>query len=217
MSELAEITVSAHGSVSEMPDGIRIDMSVVAENADYAQTIDQLNQKVGAINTALLNARIEASATTQSYAITEVWSDPYDQDKRKFQGYRTTQKMAVTIGVDKELLRRAIVGLAMCSGSPSVDITFIVQDTDPMEKAARQAAVKRARESANDLADAAGLKLVSVKSINFTSSNRPRGNGLYVSELAQFSVPTAPEVAPDAISHDETVKMIWLAAPASMA
>lgn len=213
MSELAEITVTANGSASAMPDGIRIDMSVLAEKADYAQTLDNLNQAVSAINSALRDAGIENQATTQSYAIEEVWSNRHDEDKRKFQGYRGKQKMAVTIGVDKELLGLAILGLAGCSGNPSVNITFVVQNTDPMERAARLAAVRRARDSAGDLAEAACLKLVSVKSISFTSNQNSLGSGLHVSELAQYSVPAMPEVMPDAICHDESVKMIWLALP----
>jgi uncharacterized protein YggE len=216
MSELAEITVTAHGSISEMPDGIRIDMEVAAQTVNYAQTLDQLNQAVFAINAALKGAGIETPATTQSYAISEVWSNPYDEDKRKLEGYRGAQKMSVTIGMDRDLLGRAIVRLAACHGNPNVNITFVFQNIDSLERAARLNAVKRARESASDLAEAAGLKIVSVKSINFTSSQNVRGSSLHVSELAQFDIPSTPEVVPDAISHSESVKVIWLAAPASM-
>lgn len=212
MNELAEITVTAYGNVNEMPDGIRIDMAVVVQQEDYTQTLDVLNQSVAAINSALREAGIEDPATTQSYAISEVWSKPYDQEKRKFEGYQGTQKMSVTIGMDKTLMGRAIVGLAACKGNPSVDVTFVVQNTDGMEKAARLCAVKRARESASDLAEAAGLTLVSVKSINFTGSQKSRGSGLYLSELSQYDIPSAPDVTPDAISHSESVKVVWLAA-----
>ena len=213
MTELAEITVTANASVSKMPDGIRIDMSVLAQKMDYAQTLDQLNYAVAAINASLKDVGISDPTTTQSYEIKEIWSDPYDDEKRKFQGYRGTQKMAVTIGVDKALLGRAIMGLASCKGNPRVSIAFIVKNTDGMEKQARLSAARRAREAATDLAEAAGLRLVSVKSINFTSSQKSQDSGLYVSDLAQYSVPTAPDVRPDAISHSESVKMIWLAEP----
>ena len=211
MTDLAEITVTANGSVSEMPDGIRIGMSVVAQKLDYAQTLNDLNQMVAAINLALEKAEVLEPATTQSYDVSEIWSDPYDEDKRKLQGYRGKQKMAVSIGLDNSLLGRIVAGLAACKGNPSVDITFIVQNTDKLEQMARLKAVKRARESANDLANAAGLKLVSVKSISFSSNQKSLSAGLHLSDLNQFDVPSAPSVKPYAISHNESVKMIWLA------
>jgi uncharacterized protein len=217
MNDLAEITVTATGSVKEMPDGIRIDMTVNAQKADYAQTLEQLNQMVVAVNAALAKARVNSEATTQSYEITEVWTDPYDEDKRKLLGYRGKQKMSVTIEMDNEVLGRAIVELSACKGNPNIGVTFVVQNTEPMEKTARITAVKKARDSAGDLADAAGLKLVAVKSITYTSTQNANGSSLYVSELALFDVPTMPMVKPDAVSHKEGVKMIWLAAPMNAA
>lgn len=213
MNELAEVTVTATGSVKEMPDGIRIDMTANAQKTDYAQTLEQLNQMVAAIDAALKRAQVAKEATTQNYSMTEVWSDPYNEDKRKLLGYRGTQKMSVTIGMDNELLGRAIIELSACTGNPNIDVTFVVQNTAPMEKTARITAVKKARESASDLADAAGLKLVAVKSITYTSTQKPKGSSLYVSELARFDVPSMPTVRPDAVSHEEGVKMIWLAEP----
>jgi uncharacterized protein len=213
MNELAEITVTATGSVKEMPDGIRIDMTANAQKAGYAQTLEQLNEMVAAIDAALKKARVANEATTQNYSMTEVWTDPYNEEKRKLLGYRGTQKMSVTIEMDNELLGRAIIELSTCRGNPNIDVTFVVQNTGPMEKTARITAVKKARESASDLADAAGLKLVAVKSISYTSNKKTSDSSLYVSELAQFEVPTMPTVRPDAVSHEEGVKMIWLAAP----
>ena len=69
MNELAEITVTATGRVNDMPDGIRIDMTVNTQQSDYSQALDHLNQMVSAVNTALSKAGVNSEATTQAYSI----------------------------------------------------------------------------------------------------------------------------------------------------
>ena len=79
-----------------------------------------------------------------------------------------------------------------------------------MEKFARISAVLNAKEAAGDLADASDLKLMAVKSINFTGSRSAYGSGF---SLASCDMASTPEVTPDVISHEESVQMVWLAEP----
>jgi uncharacterized protein YggE len=215
MNEIAEITVTATSSVKEMPDGIRLDMTVNAQSVNYALASEQLNQKVFAVNAALAQVCARTEATTKSYSIDEVWTDPYDEDKRKLIGYRGTQKLSITIDLNNDLLGRALAVLSTCDGNPNIGVTFVVRNTEPMERTARITAVKKAHEAANDLASASGLKLIAVKSISYSSPKKLGGSSLHLPELDQFDAPSMPTIRPDSVSHEEGVRMVWLSEPAA--
>ena len=88
----------------------------------------------------------------------------------------------------------------------------MVKNFDALKKAARIEAAHRAKEAAQDLAGASALQLVSIRSIDFSDSRVNGGDyGLSVSALAQLNGPSAPEIEPDVVSHEEVVHMVWLA------
>lgn len=215
MTNEAEINVTGHGAVSAMPDCIQIDLTLDTEMPDYPQTLADLNSRVRSVADAVSNAGITESVTTKSYAIKENWSDEYDDDKRRFQGYKASQKMAVTIPLDTILLGKVINELAGSKACPSMGLSFVVKNMDIAVKQARITAANNAQEAANDLAAAVGLQLVSVKSIAYKSVE---GNGgsrpLQMSALAQYDVSPAINVKPDSIKHEESVNIVWTAIPA---
>lgn len=218
MTQAAEINVTGNGKVSAMPDGIQIDFSVVSQKPDYPQTLAHLNGRVAAIVDAVARAGINESVITKSYAIAEVWSDQYDEEKRKFQGYKASQIMAVTIPLDMALLGCVVKELAKSQSNPSMGITFVIRDMDALSKGARIAAATKAKEAASDLAEAVGLQLASIKTITFIAERKFGGSELlHMDTLAQYDISPAASMKPDAISHEETVHMVWLAAPITVA
>lgn len=208
MEKLAEITVKGYGSVGAMPDCIQIDLAVVAIGQDYPSTLGDLNARVSAINAALIRAKTDELAKTKTYGIEEVWSDPYHADKRKFQGYQATQRMCVTIPLDQVLLGRVVGELALSDSKPSISFAFVVRDTEPLKRAARIAAVVKAKETASDLSGTAGLKLVGVKSIDFVGTPIRKGQSLHYGQ-AQYDTGSNPEATPDFVYIDEVVSMVW--------
>jgi uncharacterized protein len=213
MNQTAEINVTGHGSVSAMPDSIQIDLSVISQKPDYPQTLGHLNGRVAAIVGAVARAGIDENVVTKSYAISEVWSDQYDEEKRRFQGYKASQMMAVTIPLDMGLLGCVVKELAKSESKPGMGITFVIRDMAVLEKGARTAAATKAKEAAQDLAEAAGLQLLSVKTITFKPEKKfDASELLHMETLAQFDTGPSASMTPDAISHIETVHMVWLAA-----
>lgn len=214
MKNEAEINVTGHGAVSAMPDCIQIDLTLDSQMPDYPQTLADLNSRVRSIADAVSNAGITESVKTKSYSIKENWSDEYDDDKRRFQGYKASQKMAVTIALDTTLLGKVIKELASSKACPSMSLSFVVKDMSIAIREARITAANNAKEAANDLAAAAGLQLVSVKSIAYKSVEGNDGSRpLQMSALAQYDVSPAVNVKPDSIKHEESVNMVWVAIP----
>lgn len=219
MNQVAEINVTGRGKVSAKPDGIRIGLSVVSQDPEYSTAMADLNKRVRAIGDAILRADVTETPVTKKYEIEDVWSDKYDVEKNKFVGYKATQDLTVTLPLDTSLLGRVIGELAKSNSKPGLTITFVIRNHDALKKEARIAAAHNAKEAASDLAVAAGLQLVSVKSIVFSAgSGGSGGSGAslrHLSDLGQFDAPSM-SVTPDVISHDESVQMVWLATQTAM-
>lgn len=211
MQQIAEINVTGHGTVSATPDGIQIDLSVISQNTDYIQTLSRLNERVTTIIHAVAHAGTVETVFTKSYAISEQWSDQYDDEKRKFQGYKATQKLEVTIPLDTVLLGSIVQELAASESKANMGISFVIRDMDDLRKKARIKAAKKTKEAASDLAEAMGLQLLSVKTITYSANRGGSDTGLHLDALSQYSVSPSSAVTPDVISHEEIVNMVWLA------
>lgn len=215
MDHSAEITVKSYGSVSAMPDGICLDLTVKAHKSDYSQTLGDLNERVREVNAAVRRTGFSGKPVTKSYNISEEWANPYETAKRTFAGFSASQVMSIALPLDMALLDRVIEGLTQSNSKAELSISFVVQDTNAMEHGARIAAVTRAKEAAIDLAKASDLQLLAVKSINYAGNIANGRSNLNIAHesAAQYGVCSSPEVNPDAISHEEAVTVVWLARP----
>ncbi|WP_170211581.1 SIMPL domain-containing protein [Rhodoferax bucti] len=211
MQQTAEINVTGRGTVSASPDGIQIDLSVISENIDYSECLSVLNTCVAKIIDGVERAGTNESVFTKSYAITEVWTDQYDRQKRKFQGYSATQKLIVTIPLNTKLLGSIVQELAKSDSNADMEISFVIRDMEPLKREARIAAAAKAKESATDFAVATGLQLSSVKTITYSAGKNASNSTLHIDSLSQYSVSSFDTVTPDEISHDEIVNIVWLA------
>lgn len=214
MNQVAEISITGRGSVSAMPDGIQINLSVESQNADYPSALAELNKRVAALLAAVTRAGVTETVITKSYDIAEVWNKQHDPEKRTFQGYTATQQMAVTIPLNMTLLGDMVRELTNSDSQPTLLMVFVIRDMDAIEKNARITAANRARAAAHDLAATAGLQLASVKSITYTAGRNNSALGLLHMESGmQFDMSPSASVTPDVINHEETVHMVWLATP----
>jgi uncharacterized protein YggE len=211
MQQTAEINITGRGTVTSFPDGIQIDLSAISENVDYTECLSVLNVRVKNIIDGVARAGTEESVFTKSYAITELWSDQYDSQKRKFQGYRASQKLIVTIPLNTLLLGSIVQELAKSDSNADMGISFVIRNMEPLKREARIAAAAKAKESATDFAEATGLQLSSVKTITYTAGKNASNSTLNIDSLSQYSVSSFDKVTPDEISHDETVNIVWLA------
>lgn len=218
MDHVAEITVKGYGSVSAVPDGICLDLTVKANKPDYSQTLDDLNERVRAVNAAIVRTGFSGKPVTKTYEISEEWTNPYETAKRAFAGFTASQVMSIALPLDMALLGSVIAELSQSNSNAELNISFVVQDTNAMEHDARIAAVTRAKQAAMDLAKASDLHLLAVKSINY-AGNKANGRSrmhMVHESAAQYDVSSATEVSPDAIYHEETVTVVWLARPSSV-
>jgi uncharacterized protein YggE len=167
------ITVSGSGTAYLTPDIAHISIGVHTEGKDAAQAVDSNNTQTQKVITALKNAGIaDKDIQTTNFSI-------YPQQQFDSQGKPTGE---ITYVVDNTVFVTVrnldnigkVLNEAVAAGANSISgIQFDVTDRTQALSDARKAAVTDAHAQAQELAQAAGVGLGPVQSINVSSSPQP--------------------------------------------
>jgi uncharacterized protein YggE len=157
-----DIRVSAEAVIPVDPDRVEIDVGVVTEARTAQAAGAQNGQRLEAVIAALRRLLgPEARIKTISYALNPIHTRPKPDGRPAIAGYTAANTVRVT--TDELTLAGRIVDTAMDSGANTIDrLTFTLKDERPaLARALGQAAVQ-AREKADAIAAALGVKIVRV-------------------------------------------------------
>lgn len=166
------ITVSGRGTAVMTPDIAYVNIGVRTENADAAEAVAENNTRSQAVIDALLGLGIaEQDIRTTNFSIFPQQDfDPEGQPREV--RYIVDNTVYVTVR-DLETIGE-VLNTAVEAGANSIyGIQFDVADKTEALSAARQQAVTDARTIAEELAEAAGVELGTVQTINQTVGTAP--------------------------------------------
>jgi uncharacterized protein len=166
----SEIVVAGHGDASGTPDTMMMTIGVQSTNASAQAALDQNNQEATALETTL-----KAKGVAKKDMQTSNLSINQNYDRHgQVTGYSVSNTVTITLhGLSK-------AGDVIDAGAAAVgnDITFngvslSIDDTSALLRVARENAVKQAMAHAQQLAQAAGMKLGTVRKIDDTGTDVP--------------------------------------------
>jgi len=210
----ATIQVTGQAKVSEIPDRVYIDIGVTTEaqksQAAAAQNAARLAAVIAAVKRA---AGPGALLTTTEYSISPKYNYPRDGGTPTVVGYTVSNVVRVRLDDLPKIGR--VIDAATQAGSNNVeDISFALRDQQvPRTEALRQAALD-ARQDADALAGALGLRVVRVLSVDEQS---PEGRPMPIyPQAVRFAAAQAPETSIEAgtIDVNATVTLTVEVAPA---
>jgi uncharacterized protein YggE len=165
------IVVAGHGEVDGTPDTMTMSIGVTTTDASAQTALDKNSQEANALQDTLKTKGVDKKdMQTSDLSI----SQNYDKNGN-ITGYRVSNMVTVTLH-DLATAGDVIDAGAAAAGN---DITFngiqlSIDDTSALLRAARQDAVKQAITHAQQLADAAGVKLGAVQKIDDTGTVVPQ-------------------------------------------
>jgi uncharacterized protein YggE len=189
-------TLSVNGSaqVTLTPDIAYISVGVHTENADANGAVSDNAVQAQKVIDALKAMGIEEKdIRTSNFSITP--QQQYD-DKGKLTGVIFIVDNTVFVTLRDLTKIGDSLGAAVSAGANSIyGIQFDVADKTPSLASARKTAVENARKQAEELAQAAGVKLGAVQNINYYNSYpvmaEGKGGGVMM-DTASVSVPVTP-------------------------
>lgn len=166
LAEKTELTVRGTGVVSVTADVARVVLGVREASADVRVAQATVNEKINAIYAALIEAGVNSKEIgTESLYIYANYD--YSNGEERLTGYTATNTIALTTSsIDK---MGEYIDIAFAAGANTLDsVNFSSLGNEEAQKEALQLAVQNAYEKAEVIAQAAGMKISAVKSLDET-------------------------------------------------
>lgn len=208
-AETTGITVSGHGEVQAVPDTAFIDIGVQSTAANVADARDQAAKAADAVISSLKkNGVADKDIQTTGLSIQPQY-DYKNQGEPKITGYMVTN--TVTAKVRKLDTLSNVIDDGVAAGGDDVrlqGISFKVEDNAKVLQQAREAAMKDAKDKAEQLAKLGGVKLGAPQAISETQSTPPQP--LMDSAIrAQAAAGAATPIEPGTNSITVDVQVRW--------
>lgn len=204
------ITVTSTASVGTAPDEAVIEFGMRSEAADSGTAYDDN----GATSDAVLAALVDVGVTKDDVETQDVRVDPHVKDRNtpnEHTVYIASTQISVTVH-DLDAVSAA-VSAAVNAGVDSVrGLRFQVGDQTASRQDALAAAVKGAKRKADAIAAAAGTSVTSVVQVREErSTSRPYvyRESFALAQYAGIAAPAPDIVAPETVSTQVTVTVIW--------
>jgi len=189
---LRTIVVSGTGESSAVPDQAQISAGVVSQAATAEAALDANTDAMEQIFETLENAGIEErDIRTSNFSVSPQYETFRDNNSnpRRIVAYQVSNQLTIIVE-DVDELGGALDALVRSGANQLTGISFSISDPKPLEEEARRLAVQDAIAKAQTLADAAGVSLGPIISIQ-------EGSGGYQ--------PPMPVMAMRAESFDSSV------------
>lgn len=202
------ITVKGVGTASVKPDYITIRVEIISIDKDYSKAVNSANKRIVMLQNALSKAGYaKEDLKTMSFRVGTSY-----ENKGKTAIYRCIYDLKLSFDLDTNRLAETINVIADSDSDAQFRIMFTVKNPEKVNEQLLKSAAENARQKAEVLCAAAGVKLgelievnynwgeVSVVSASSYSMNRDMVRGI--------STP-APEFEPDDIRTEDSATFVW--------
>jgi uncharacterized protein YggE len=166
-----QIVVSGLGEASAVPDQAQVSAGVVSQAPTADAALDANSDAMEQIFETLENAGVEErNIRTSNFSVSPQY-EPYrdnNANARRIVGYQVSNQLTLVVE-DIDELGATLDALVRSGANQLNGISFSISDPKPLEQAARRAAVQDAIAKAQTLADAAGVTLGAILSIQENS------------------------------------------------
>jgi hypothetical protein len=164
IDEKNDITISGQGKVVAVPDIAKIQIGLTTQKMAVADAQKENSEKMNKIIKAIKDLGIESNdLKTVSYYI----QPQYDwvESGRVFKGYLVSQSVEVKIRETDKI--SGVLGAAGELGANNIgDLSFEVDNVEKIQQEARIQAISDAKQKAEELATAMGVKLGKITSFS---------------------------------------------------
>ena len=168
-----ERTIRVRGSAkaSATPDYIIITMTLEATEREYDKAVGKASAMLDAAEQAVVECGFaKDDLKTTRYNVSAQYRSVRTQDgtyREEFSGYCVSHSLLLGFDFSSQRLSAVLSSIASGIAEPRLNVRFTVKDTDALSSALLSATAKNAREKARILADASGVKLGELLSVEY--------------------------------------------------
>ena len=168
------IRVTGTARLHLRPDVTVVTMTLQGTEPEYSAAINRASREADALRDVMerLAFQREDLKTLSFHVNTEY--EGYEESgvwKQRFAGYRFEHVLKASFDSDHERLGAVLTALANSAARPMLQISYTLKDPEAAKTALLTAAVSDAKEKAQLLADASGVRLMALQSVEHTTGN----------------------------------------------
>ena len=169
---MREMRVTGRGRVFVKPDRIRLMLTMTDVKKDYDKAIREASEKSEELQKAFIGCGFQPEdLKTVNFSVDAEYTGYSDKNgnwKQRFVGYRFNQTLKIEFPLDNELLGRILYALAKSGVKSEFRIQYTVRDVEACRNELLGNAVRDAKEKANVLAEASGVKLGMIMTVDYS-------------------------------------------------
>lgn len=214
------IKVTGKGNIKVKPDMTRITMTLEGRDPDYSETLRKSSEDTQIIGDLLGQFGFERSDLKTVRFDVETEYESYKERgvyKEKFAGYSFRHTLKAEFESDNERLGKILYALAHCPVRPRISLSYTVKDPRAAKNELLAKAVADSKEKASVLAEASGVTLLGIQSIDYSWGQvsfevHPMNSMLMAEEC---EIPSAGagsydlDIEPDDLELSDTVTVVW--------
>ncbi len=213
------IKVTGKGKIAVKPDLIRLMLTLEGTHPTYEDALEYSSEEVELLRECFVGLGFEKTALkTLSFHVDTEYESYQTKDKvwkQRLVGYKFRHSMKLEFDADNKRLGRVLYELAHAEVSPEFKIVYTVKDSEAAKNQLLGKAVKDSREKAEVLADAAGVMLGEIVTMDYSWAEMepvavPMPRMLKASVAAESASDSYDiNIEPDDISISDTVTVVW--------
>ena len=209
------ITVRGTGKISAQADEVILRMNLTARDRDYAAAARKAEAQAQALESALQGAAFPPSALkTADFNVNTEYENVKGEDgvfRNVCKGFVCCRRLEMRFPFAQDRLSAALQALSACNALPEISLSFTVSDRDALRRQALQAAAKNAREEAEILCDAAGVRLGGLLEIRHEQGGRaPLSPTRFAADDARmFAAPARAAIRPEEVEIEDGASFTW--------
>ena len=206
----ATITIGGTGTAYVAPDTAEITVGVVTEEADAARTHAENAAQTARVHNAVRALGVaDRDIQTVHYDFSQRY-DMRDGSRSEVIGYTAQNSVVITVRDLNNVGK--IIDAALANGANRIDsLNFTASDTSAAKNEALTDAVHGAKEKAQAVASALGVRLVLIANVYAdTQADMPRNENYMPMMMAKGASAAATPIAPGELSVAATVNVTYV-------
>lgn len=203
------ITVSASADVEAAPDQAELRFDLVSENRDLTTAKTQNDQLVEKVLRVAREYNIGKDKTVTSNLLVQPEYDYKPENQRQLRGYRVSRSIQMTV-TPLEAYEKVLAGLIAAGVDHVGGIQFTIANPESVEAQAREKAIAKARQKAESMTAALGVKLGRILSIQESGGMIPQPPmPLMRAEAKSMMMESAPDPMAGKVQVNQSVTLTY--------
>lgn len=213
------IKVTGKGRIKAKPDLIRIIIMLQDRHDDYEEAVSRSAESKERLDEVLGQLGFESrDVKTLSFNISPVHESYQTEDnawRNRLVGFEYTHRLKIEFAADNERLGKVLYALAHCPGQPEFNIEYTLSDPEAARNELLARAVADSSAKAAVLAEAAGVTLGEVLTIDYSWGAIEFVSRPVMMETRMLAKNSAEadcydiNIEADDIEQEDTVTMVW--------